>query len=135
MNLVLITRSIPPLLWDVPTDTDYAMQLMADRVAKGQDLKPSKRSRKMRQAAGKRSGQLLDSLGLRKSDNDDAELEESNLDSPPTGRSKWMRDAINVAKTTKVLAQEGYSLAKQIKVSRIRRRVIHGSSWVGEGSL
>ncbi|KAG5639236.1 hypothetical protein H0H81_005310 [Sphagnurus paluster] len=34
--------NIPPILWDVPTDAEYAMELIAARVAAGQDVNPPK---------------------------------------------------------------------------------------------
>lgn len=39
----LTSTSIPPAFVDVPTDADYAMQLITERVAAGLDVRPPKR--------------------------------------------------------------------------------------------
>lgn len=52
--------SIAPLLKDVPTDADYAMDLISQRIARGQDIKPLRR--RLRDEAPSPSSMSVDSF-------------------------------------------------------------------------
>jgi hypothetical protein len=105
---------MPPPLYDVPTDTDYAMQLMADRVANGHNLKPTK-PRKLRKAIGKKSAKLKDTLSSTQIGGSVESLGVGEAESP-TRRGRWVTNVVTAAKTSAYLAQEGYGLAMQIRV-------------------
>jgi hypothetical protein len=105
--------SMPPPLYDVPTDTDYAMQLMADRIAKGHNLKPTKPPRKLRQAIAKRGGKLKETLSFAQTSTSVESLGEAES---PTRRARWVKNATTVAKTSALIAREGYGLAMQLRV-------------------
>jgi hypothetical protein len=83
------------------------MQLMSDRVAKGQILKPSARRHKLRKTHA--SNEKINVLGAVGKSGD----EPNDGESPPT----WIQNAKKVAKTSQTIAQEGYTIAKKIRVS------------------
>jgi hypothetical protein len=90
------------------------MLLMAERVAKGHDLKPTKQSRKSRRSGAKKNGQSVDAFRVGQPSTDTLENAEGET---TTRRAKWIKNAVTAAQTSKVIAQEGYSIAKQIRVS------------------
>lgn len=46
VQLLMVLHRLMVLMHNVPTDADYAMELIAQRVARGQEIKPLSRKRK-----------------------------------------------------------------------------------------
>lgn len=47
-DIARMDSRLPPAFGDVPTDADYAMQLISERVAAGLDVKPTKSTKSKR---------------------------------------------------------------------------------------
>jgi hypothetical protein len=100
-------------LFNVPTDTDYAMDLIARRVAAGLDVKPSvKSSRLRRRLLGKRRKSTLGSDADTVTTVDDDSTVAG--DEPKSG--DWVRGAVKAANVSKAWISDGLQYAKNIKV-------------------
>lgn len=113
--------SLPPAFSEVPTDPDYAIQLMSERLARGLPVRPPPRRRKRDAATkfGKSAASLLSpsssSLSLNMSEQD----RESNNDDDQASKGErrdWVRDTVAAVDTGKSWIGDGVQLVKGIKV-------------------
>jgi hypothetical protein len=117
---------LPPPLWNVPTDTDYAMELMAERVAKGLDVRPSSKVRRKRRIAkGHKAGSpSASSLSLATPGNrsqvrlgEDNDSDEDDQE-PPQGRRRkrdWVKTAVKAAAASRAWVDEGKQLVRSFR--------------------
>lgn len=89
---------------NVPTDADYAMELIAQRVAKGQEIKPLNRTRKNAKADVGDSPEMLS--------------RDLNEDGKPKG---FLKQGVSVLKT---VADTGYQAVGGQRVSAPNRNLV-----------
>lgn len=106
---------------EVPTDLDYAMQLMSERIARGLPVRPPRRRRK-RDVAGKFGNSAVSllspnasSLSLNVTERDEMNDDDDDERTTKEGRD-WVRDAVKAVDTGKSWIGDGMKLVKDIKV-------------------
>jgi hypothetical protein len=108
---------VPPLFFNVPTDTDYATELIAQRVAAGLDVKPSVQSKRVRSrllSRRRNSGPAFeDSPGT--SSQSDVTVATNAFGADEPKGNDWVKDAYKVANTGKAWMSEGLRFAQSIK--------------------
>ena len=89
---------------NIPTDADYAMELIAQRVAKGQEVKPLNRTRKNAKTDVGNSPEMLS--------------RDLNEDGKPKG---FLKQGVSVLKT---VADTGYQVVGGHRVSAPNRNLV-----------
>ncbi|EIN13757.1 hypothetical protein PUNSTDRAFT_140224 [Punctularia strigosozonata HHB-11173 SS5] len=119
---------LPPPFSNVPTDADYAMELMAERVANGLDVRPSLKTRRRRNAAKRKSttastsslslSSLSDmSQGQPGEDQEGDQDDEEPLNDESRRPKDWVRTAVNMFSTSKAWVNEGQHIVQGLRSS------------------
>jgi hypothetical protein len=99
----------------VPTDTDYAMDLIAQRVAAGQDVKPSARIGRRRRLLGSKTPRqgMITPTGA---GSDAYDLGSTQDEADKGNENDWVRSAVKAASSSRAWMNEGVRIVQDIKV-------------------
>jgi len=108
---------VPPPFFNVPTDTDYATELIAQRVAAGLDVKPSAQSKRLRSRllSNRNKNTSTMDTGSDLSSQSDGTITTDSFDPEDSKGKDWVKDAYKVANTGKTWMNEGLRFAQSIK--------------------